>query len=70
MKRVVGLENGAEPREHEFSSVGSGRAGWCRMTGRKEGVCKNRVRNKPLGGHRVGPVGEGQDSVEVHRAER
>lgn len=40
------------------------------MTGRKEGICKNRVGNKPLGGHRVGPVGEGQDSVEVHRAER
>lgn len=35
MKRVVRSENGAEPREHEFSSVGSGRAGWCRMTGRK-----------------------------------
>lgn len=35
---------------------------------RKEGICRNqRGRNKPLGGHRVGPVGEGWDSVEVHR---
>lgn len=49
-----------------MSSAQSVVGGLDSATGRKA-FAEIRGRNKPLGRHRVGPVGEGWDSVEVHR---